>query len=96
MNNVAEFIKIREQIESHANKISRLLEQNNVAQPKLMLDQAASLLARLTAMGDNDVQVIAIGRLTRLLGSLRNKVTTVEKKERGAKKSRSQDIVSHN
>jgi hypothetical protein len=96
MNNVAQFIKIREQIESHASRISKLLEENDVAQPKLILDQAADLLAKLTVMVDNDIQEVAVGRLTRLLGSLRAKVATKEKKKRPAKKLRPQDTASHN
>lgn len=94
MNDVAEFIKIREQIESHANDISKLLGQGTVAEPKSLLDQASGLLAKLTTMVDNDVQVIAVGRLTRLLGNLSTKVASMEKKKRTTKKSRPQTNVS--
>jgi hypothetical protein len=88
MSNVAEFIRIREQIESHAKEISALLELNTTPQPKLMLDEATGLLANLTDMVDNDIQVVAVGRLTRLLGTLQTKVTKMEAKKRPAKKPR--------
>lgn len=97
MNDVAEFIRIREQIESHAKDISKLLEQSTVvAAPKVLLDQASGLLAQLTAMVDNDIQVTAVGRLTRLLGTLNTKVASMEKKKRPTKKSHSQVIASQN
>jgi len=88
VNNVAEFIRIREQIESHAHDISKLLEGSTVAEPKVLLDQASGLLVQLTSMADNDIQVVAVGRLTRLLSSLRAKVDSMEKKKRPARKSR--------
>ena len=95
MNNVAEFIRIREQIESHANDISKLLEQSTVvAEPKVLLDQASGLLAQLTAMVDNDIQVTAAGRLTRLLGTLSAKIASIEKKKRPTKKSRARKDAS--
>ena len=97
MNDVAEFIRIREQIESRAKDISKLLEQSTVlAPPKVLLDQASGLLEQLTAMVDNDIQVTAVGRLTRLLGTLSAKITSMEKKKRPAKKSSSQVIASQN
>lgn len=92
MNNVAQFIKIREQIESYANNISKLLGQGTAGETRLMLDKAAGLLTELTAMVDNDIQVIAVGRLTRLLNTLRAKVTSVEKKKGTAKKSRARNV----
>jgi len=95
MNDVAEFIRIREQIESHANDISKLLEQSTVvAAPKVLLDQASGLLEQLTAMVDNDIQVTAVGRLTRLLGTLSAKITSIEKKKRPTKKSRARKDAS--
>lgn len=96
MNDVAEFIRIREQIESHAGIVSKLLGEGTVAEPKLILDQASGLLAQLTAMVDNDIQVTAVGRLTRLLGTLSTKVTSMEKKKRPTKKSRSPVTGPHN
>ena len=95
MNDVAEFIRIREQIESHASDISKLLEQSTVlAPPKVLLDQASGLLEQLTAMVDNDIQVTAVGRLTRLLGTLSAKITSMEKKKRPTKKSRARKDAS--
>lgn len=86
MNNVAEFIRIREQIESHAKEITALLAQNIMPQSKTMLDDAAGLLVQLTDMVDNDVQVTAVGRLTWLLDSLRAKVGAAEAKRPARKK----------
>lgn len=94
MNDVAEFIRIREQIESHAKDISDLLGKNIVAEPKVLLDQASELLAKLTTMVDNDIQVTAVSRLTRLLDSLRTKAISVEKKKQTGKKSRPRKNVS--
>ena len=95
MNDVAEFIRIREQIESRAKDISKLLEQSTVlAPPKVLLDQASGLLEQLTAMVDNDIQVTAVGRLTRLLGTLSAKITSIEKKKRPTKKSRARKDAS--
>jgi hypothetical protein len=88
MSNVAEFIKIREQIEFLAKEIAVLLEQNTAPQSKPKLDEATALLVNLTNMVDNDVQVIAVGRLTRLLGTLQTKVTARESKRRVIKKAR--------
>lgn len=88
MGNVAEFIRIREQIESLAKEIPILLEKNTAAaQARLLLEEATGLLANLTSMVDNDVQVTAVGRLTRLLNTLQSKVTATEAK-RTVKKSR--------
>lgn len=89
MSNVAAFITIREQIESLAKEIPMLIEQKMTPQSKLMLDEATQLLTQLTSMADNDVQVIAVGRLTRLLETLRVKVEVLEAKRRVVKKSRS-------
>ncbi len=94
MNNVAEFITIREQIESHANDVSKLLGQGTVAEAKPMLDRATDLLTKLTTMVENDIQVIVVGRLTRLLNTLRSKVTSMEKKKGTTRKSRPQKNVS--
>lgn len=96
MNNVAEFIRIREQIESHANNISKLLGQGTATGPKELLHQASGLLAQLAAMVDNDIQVTAVGRLTRLLGTLSTKVASMEKKKRSTRKSRSEVTTSQN
>jgi hypothetical protein len=88
MSNVAEFISIREQIESHAKEIAELLEQNTIQRGKTLLDDASRLLTILTDMADNDVQVTAVGRLTRLLNNLRVKMIAAEAKQRSPKKPR--------
>lgn len=89
MNNVAEFIKIRVEIESYAKELSALLEQKMMPQSRLMLDRATVLLAELAKMVDNDVQVRAVTRLTGLLNGLGTKVTVLERKKQSVKKSRS-------
>lgn len=85
MDNVPEFIKIREQIESHAKELSALLDRKTMPQSRLMFDQATVLLAELAKMVDNDVQVRAVARLTGLLNSLGAKVTVLEGKKRSVK-----------
>lgn len=89
MNNVAEFIKIRVEIESYAKELSALLEQKMMPQSRLMLDRATVLLVELAKMVDNDVQVRAVTRLTGLLNGLGTKVTVLERKKQSVKKSRS-------
>jgi hypothetical protein len=88
MSDVAEFIKIRQQIESLAKEIPVLLERKTMPASKLRLDEATELLAKLTSIADNDVQEVAVGRLTRLLASLRPKVGALETKQRVVKKPR--------
>jgi hypothetical protein len=93
MSDVIEFIKIRQEIESLAAEIGVLNEGKMTAQSKTKLDKATELLTRLTEMADNDVQQIAVGRLTRLVTKLGTKVGTkagasaphkrVVKKDRG-------------
>ncbi len=86
MNNVAEFIEIRQGIESLAKEITTLVERKTLPQSKVRLDEATQLLAKLTALADNDVQEVAVGRLTRLLGSLGVKVEALKPKKRIVKK----------
>jgi hypothetical protein len=86
MSNVAEFIAIRQQIELLAKQITTLVERRAVPQAKTKFDEARDLLAKLTALADNDVQEVVIGRLTRLLGSLEKKVGTLKPKKAAAKK----------
>lgn len=88
MNDVAEFIKIRQQIESLAKEIPLLVERRTMPESKLRLDEAAELLTKLASIADNDVQEIAVGRLTRLLASLRPKVEALESKRQVVKKPR--------
>jgi hypothetical protein len=86
MNNVAEFIEIRQRIELLAKEITGLFERKTILQSKCKLDEATELLVKLTAIADNDVQQIAVGRLTRLLTTLGTKITALTPKKRVAKK----------
>jgi hypothetical protein len=86
MNDVAEFVKIRQGIESLAKEIAILVERKTMPQSKARLDEATELLVKLTSIADNDVQEIAVGRLTRLLGHLGTKVVALGPKKRVAKK----------
>ena len=86
MNNVAEFIEIRQRIELLAKEIAGLSERKTMPQSQNKLDEATGLLAKLTAMADNDVQEIVVGRLTRLLATLGTKVGALTPKKRVPKK----------
>lgn len=83
--NVAEFIRIRQQIELLTKQIVSTTEQKAEAESRRRLDEASKLLVTLTAMASNDVQDIVIRRLTRQLASLGAKVEALSKK-RGPKK----------
>ena len=85
MSNVAEFIEIRQRIEFLAKEIAVLVERKGMPQSKDRLDEATGLLKGLTALADNDVQHIAVGRLTRLLDSLGKKVGALAPKKRVAR-----------
>jgi len=82
MSNVAEFIEIRQRIEFLAKEIAVLLERKAASHSKAKHDEAMGLLEKLTAMPENDVQHIAVGRLTRLLATLGKKVVTQTPKKR--------------
>ncbi len=86
MKDVAEFVQIRQGIESLAKEIAVLVERRTMPQSRSRLNEASQLLAQLTVMADNDVQKIAVGRLTRLVGGLTAKVDALETKKRPAKK----------
>jgi hypothetical protein len=86
MNNVAEFIEIRQKIELLAKQIAVLVERKTMPQSRTRLDEASGLLVKLKAMADNDVQEIAVGRLTRVLATLENKVVVITPKKRVSKK----------
>ncbi len=86
MSNVAEFVEIRQGIESLAKEISALVERKMAPESKIRLDKANELLTKLTAIADNDVQEIAVGRLTRVLGTFGRKIETLSPKKRVAKK----------
>lgn len=70
MSNVAEFIKVREKIESLATEMDALIGRKILPESKIRLDEAGALLTKLTEMADNDVQQVAVVRLTRLLTKL--------------------------
>ena len=69
-----------------AKEIAMLVERKTMPQSKARLDEATELLAKLTALADNDVQEVAVGRLTRLLGHLGVKVEALKPKKRVVKK----------
>jgi hypothetical protein len=85
MSNVAEFIEVRQRIEFLAKEIGLLVDRKAGAQSKAKLDEATGHLEKLAAMADNDVQHIAVGRLTRLLATLTKKVVSQTPKKRVAK-----------
>jgi hypothetical protein len=85
--NVAEFIEIRQHIESLASQIVLSAQQKEMPRSKNKLDEANELLAKLTSMANNDVQEIAVGRLTRQLAGLGVKVDALAAKKRVVKKA---------
>jgi hypothetical protein len=86
MTNVVEFIRIRQRIELLAKQIDFTTKQKAAAESSQRLDEASKLLVTLTAMANNDIQDIVIGRLTRQLASLGIKVGKLPSKKRVAKK----------
>lgn len=88
MNNVAEFIEVRQGIESLAKEIAVLVGRKTLPESKVRLDKAMELLTKLTSLADNDVQDNAVTRLTRLLGSLETKVVALGPKKRVVKEPR--------
>jgi hypothetical protein len=86
ITNVVEFIRIRQRIELLAKQIMSTTEQKAAAESIQRLDEASKLLVTLTAMANNDVQEVVIGRLTRLLASLGTKVGKLTTKKRVVKK----------
>lgn len=85
MNNVAEFIKVRQGIESLAQEITVLVGRKTMPESKIRLDEAMELLAQLTKIADNDVQENAVTRLTRVLGTLQTKIVALAPKKRVVK-----------
>jgi hypothetical protein len=85
MNNVAEFIEVRQGIESLAQEITVLVGRKTMPESKIRLDKAMELLAKLTSLADNDVQENAVTRLTRTLGSLQTKVVALGPKKKAVK-----------
>ena len=86
MTNVVEFIRIRQRIELLAKQIAVSTELKSAAESNHRLDEASQLLVTLTAMANNDIQDIVIGRLTRQLAGLGTKVGALAVKKRVAKK----------
>jgi hypothetical protein len=86
MTNVVEFIRIRQRIELLAKQIDFTTKQKAAVESSQRLDEASKLLVTLTAMANNDIQDIVIGRLTRQLASLGIKVRKLPSKKRVAKK----------
>ena len=74
MSNIAEFIETRKNIETLAAQIAVCIKQNEIQDSKKHLDEANRQLELLKPMVDNDVQIIAVGRLTRHLADLGNKI----------------------
>ena len=87
MNNVAEFIQIRQGIESLAKEIAMLVERKTMPQSKVRLDEATELLVKLTALADNDVQEIAVGRLDEAARQPWDEGRGVKAKEAGCQKA---------
>ena len=85
MNNVEEFIEVRQGIESRAKEIEVLLGRKTMAESRIRLDEAMELLARLTSLADNDVQKNAVKRLTHLLYGFEKKVVALVPKKGVAK-----------
>jgi hypothetical protein len=85
MNNVQDFIKVRQEIEILTKEIDTLIQGKVMPQSKTRFDEATVLLTKLTTMADNDVQHVAVGRLTRLLFKLGTKVGMLNTKTRTAR-----------
>ena len=85
--NVPEFIEIRQHIESLANQIVVSAQLKEMPKSKNKLEEALQLLAKLTALANNDVQDIAVARLTRQLTALGIKVGALVEKKRVVKKT---------
>lgn len=86
MTDVAEFIKIRQQIEALTQRIASTFGAKGAAESSKRLDEASKLLETLTAMASNDVQDLVIKRLTRQLTGLGKKAATLGSKKRVIKK----------
>jgi len=85
MDNITEFVEVRQGIESLAKEIAVLVGRKTLPESKTRLDEAMELLARLAKLAKNDVQENAVARLTSLLGGLQTKVTALRPKKQTAK-----------
>lgn len=87
MATVAEFVGIRQQIESIVKQVAVLTERRKAVFDSVeRLERANALLQTLKTMADNDVQESCVGRLTKELASVRTKVDSLAKKKRVTKK----------
>jgi hypothetical protein len=86
MATVAEFIEIRQRIESLIAQIGASAGKP-IPESIQRFDQANRLLETLKTMADNDVQEICVGRLTRVLATLGKKAVSPPGRKRVAKKS---------
>ncbi len=87
MSNIAEFIETRKNIETLAAKITICINQNEIQDSRKHLEEANRQLELLKPMVDNDVQIIAVGRLTRHLTDLGNKIAKTGSKPLSVKKA---------
>jgi hypothetical protein len=78
---VAEFIELRESIETLAGQITVSVKDKNVDDSKKRLDEANQKLDQLKTMVFTDVQVIVAERLTRQLTGLSEKLETMAAKK---------------
>jgi len=85
MDNIAEFVEVRQGIESLAKEIAVLVGRKTLPESKTRLDEATELLARLARLAENDVQEHAVARLTSLLGGLQTKVAALRPKKHPSK-----------
>lgn len=86
MATVAEFIAIRQQIESVVDQVTLLTKRRKAFDSVNRLEHAGELLEMLNTMADNDVQENCVMRLTRELASLRTKVESLTRTNRIAKR----------
>ena len=78
---VAEFIELRESIETLAGQLTVSVKDKNVEDSKKCLDEANQKLDRLKTMVFTEVQVIVAERLTRQLTGLSEKLETMAAKK---------------
>jgi hypothetical protein len=86
MATVAEFIAIRQQIESVVDQVTVLTEQRKAFDSSEKLQKAGELLETLKTMADNDVQENCVVRLTTALAGLRSKAKSAPRTKRAAKR----------
>jgi hypothetical protein len=92
MSNVAEFIAVRENIEALVRKVALSVEERAFKDSRRHFDEARKQLEVLEGMVANDVQVIAVGRLTRQLTDLGMKIARSTVKKAAPEKKRSKAV----